>query len=236
MGFSQTSEQTLAAASGSSTGLGKVGTILAAGVLIVRLNCDPRVEKVDWQVQANGAHLVQLYRSRTNVMGATITLADATTVDDADPFIFNGLTFIAETTEGDAAASARKYYAPDQPTAAANLAALLANPTYGVPGIGAITVTAPAATDVLTIAGGAAPVYHFAQSTSAADEIAWASTTLAGLVKHGAVSAAKTTTAAYGGDTYEQWVDGWPFAYLSITSTEATNAITPVVKAVRYWG
>lgn len=236
--FVQNSEITLAAASGSApaqgTGLGKITTLVAAATDYIRLDCDRDVAKVDWVVKANKSHSVQLYRARTNVLGATITLADATAVDDGDTFILNGLTFTAETTDGDASAAARKWYHPNQADGAVNLAALLSHATYGVPGIGAISVAAVDATDVLTIAAGRAFVYQFNQGTSASNEIAWAQTTLASLVTHGsAMSSGLNSTTA--GSTYEQWCDGWPYCYLGITNNDATNPMTYSVKATRYW-
>ena len=129
-------KQVLAAASGSDGGLGKIGTIPIGGVMYVRCDVAPNTALVKWTVQGNKAHAVQAYHAHTKVEAYTITLADATAVDDTDTFELNGLTFTAETTEGDASAAARKWYHPDQPVGAANLAALLADATYGVPGIG----------------------------------------------------------------------------------------------------
>ena len=233
--FVQNSEKVVAAASGSDAGLGKITTLVAAATDYIRLDCDRHVAKVDWAVKADKAHTITLYRARTNVLGATITLTDATAVDDADTFILNGLTFTAETTEGDASAAARKWYHPSQAVGAANLAALLADTTYGVPGIGAITVTAPSTTDVLTIAAGRAPVYQFNQGASDANEVAWAQTTLASLVKHGAAVSGIAANSTTAGTFYEQWCDGWPYCYLGITNNDGSNAMTYSVSATRYW-
>lgn len=137
-GFVQNSEKTLVGATGSANGLGVITTVPAAATIYVRCDTDRDVSKVDWQVKCDKASAVQLYRARTNVTGGTLTLTDATAVDDADNFVFNGLTFAAETTESDAVASARKWYHASQAAGAAALAALLADATYGVPGIGTI--------------------------------------------------------------------------------------------------
>lgn len=234
-GFIQNSEMTLVAASGSDAGLGKITTLVAAATDYIRLDCDRHVAKVDWQVKADKAHTVTLYRARTNVIGGTITMTDATAVDDTDTFILNGLTFTAETTEGDASAAARKWYHPSQAVGAANLAVLLAHPTYGVPGIGTITVTAPTTTDVLTIAGGRAPIYQFNKGTGDVAELTLANTSLASLVKHGSAVTGIADNSTTAGTFYEQWCDGWPYCYLGITNNDGSNAMTYSVKATRYW-
>lgn len=234
--FVQNSETVVAAASGSTAGLGKISTIPASGVNYFRIDCDRNVQKVDWQVQCNKSHSVQLYRARTNVTGGTITFTDATAVDDEDTFMLNGLTFTAEATEVEATPASRQFYLASQAGGAAALAVLLADATYGVPGIGAITVTAPATTDVLTIAAGSAPVYQFNQTAgSDAAEIAWAETTLSGLVAHGAAVTGVALNSTTAGTFYEQWCDGWPYCYLGLTNGDGGAAATVVVKATRYW-
>lgn len=234
-GFIQRSKKTVVAASGSDAGLGKITTLVAAGVNYIRLDLDRNVSKVDWIVKANKVHAVQPYLAETNCTGGTLTFTDATGVDDEDSFIFNALTYIAEATEAQVDITNREWLHATQAGGAAALAVLLAHSTYGVPGIGAITVTAPTTTDVLTIGPGRAPIYQFNQGTSAANEIAWSETTLAGLMKHGSATtgiAANNTTA---GTVYEQWTDGAPYAYLAITNSDAADPMTYSVDAVRYW-
>lgn len=235
-GFCQNSLVTLADGTGSTDGLtAKVSTLAVAATDYIRIPLDRNVAKVDWIIRANKAHTVQKYLSRTNVTGGVITLTDATAVDDGDTFVMNGLTFTAETTENDAVASARKWYHPDQATGAANLATLLANATYGVPGIGAITVTAVDTTDLITIAAGNTPIYQFNQGTSASNEVAWSQTTLASIIKDGAAETGIADNTTTLGTRYEQWTDGWPYAYIGITNNDGAAAMTYSVKAVRYW-
>lgn len=229
MGFSQNSEVTLAKATGSSSGLGKIGTIPAAGVLYVRLNCDKNVEKVDWQVEADGSHTVQLYRARSIVQGVALTLAS---LADGETLVVNGLTYTAKDAGSIPASRFFDSGGADAAADAAALAAVINNPASGTLGLMA-TSAAGVVSVVPSAVAGATTVQ--AVTGTAAGHCAVASTTLTGLVKHGYASAARTTTAAYGGDTYEQWCDGWPYCYISITSTEVANAIIPVVKATRYW-
>lgn len=234
MALTAISEEVLAAASGSTAGLGKIGTVAATATLFVRLDCGRSIDKVDWRVKCNKAHAVQLYKAYTNVTSGTITFTDATAVDDEDSFVLNGLTYIAEVTEAQVDITNREWLHASQAGGAAALAVLLAHPTYGVPGIGSITVAAVDATDVLTISGGKAPLYQFAQGTSAANEIAWAETTKAGLVAQGAATTAIADNSATAGTLYEQWIDGWPYAYLGITNSDESNAATVTVAATKY--
>ena len=229
-------EKILAAASGAT--YGKIGTVLAAATLYVRCPTEaapgPGTSAVDWRIQCNKAHTVTFYKARTNVLGGTITLTDATGVDDGDTFVLNGLTFTAESTESDALASGRKYYIPSQVLAATNLSALLSNATYGVPGIGTITQTVPTTTDVLTIAGGSMTALQFGQGTSDANEIAWAETTLASLIKDGSAISGIADNSTTSGTLYQQWADGWPQVYVGITNNDSSNAATVVVGATIY--
>ena len=235
--FIQNSETLVAAATGSEQGLGKISTVAASGVAFFRLNCDRDMSKVDWVIQSNQDFVAQCYRARTNVIGGTITFTDATGVDADDVLIFNGLSFTFKA--GDNVLAAREVgLGANNAAAAVNLAAMLQDPTYGVPGIGAITITSPATTDVLTIAPGRAPVYQFNLGANlASSEALWAETTLSGLVKHGA---ALTDTTAAGnsltaGTFLEQHSDGWPYCYLGFTNSDAGGAATISVKATRYW-
>jgi len=226
-------EKILAAASGAT--YGKIGTVLAAATLYVRCPTEaapgPGTSAVDWRIQCNKAHTVTFYKARTNVLGGTITMTDATSVDDEDTFVLNGLTFTAETTATDAVLASRMWAHTSQAAGAAALAVLLANTTYGVPGIGAITVTAPTTTDVLTIAGGSMTALQFGQGTSDANEIAWAETTLASLIKDGSAISGIADNSTTAGTLYQQWADGWPQVYVGITNNDSSNAATVVVGA-----
>ncbi len=226
--------QVLAAASGSDGGLGKIGTIPASGVMYVRCDVAPGTNLLKWIVEGNKAHAVQTYLAFEKADAYTITLADATAVDDGDTFELNGETYTAEATEGDAAAASRKFWIGENNAAAAvNLAALLADDTYGVPGLGGATAAAVDATDVITIDIGDAPVLLFNQGTSATNEIAFATTTLAGLIKDGAATTGVADNSATAGAVYEQWVDGVPYAYIGLTNSDAGSAMTAAVSVIQ---
>lgn len=225
---------TLAAATGSTGGYGKITTEPAAGILYVRMDCAPNTHSIEWVIECNKAHAVQFYRAESNVLGGTITFTDATAVDDADPCVLNGLTYTAEATEEDAVASERKFWTgANNAAAAANLAALLTDATYGVPGITA-SVAAVDTTDVITIAATTATTLQFGQSTSDAAEIAWANTTLASLIKDGTATTAIADNSATAGTIYRQVTYGWPYAYAAITNSDNADAATIIVKATAY--
>jgi len=141
-------EQVLAAATGSTGGLGKIATVLASGVIYARLDNTGfgRTDHVTWRVKCNKAHAVQLYRSRTLVDSATITLASM--ADGETGPILQGLTNIAEDTAASASWAARKYYTggADDTADAVQLAALL-NADYAIVTAG----TSVADTDKLVI-------------------------------------------------------------------------------------
>jgi len=239
-GFIQRTPITLANSSGGYRGIPtKVGTLLASATNYIRLDVDKHVSKVDWVISYDKAATLAFFFAETNVTGCTIKLDDAKAIEDTDAFDFNGLTFIAETTEAHAVASERKFYAPSQAVAAANLATLLADSTYGVPGIGSIAVTAPTTYDLLTIAGGSASCYQLKKGSGDADEFILAETTLASLIKDNDTPSVTDTTAAgnstKGGTKVGQWTDGAPYVYLGITNNAASDAMTYSVKAVRHW-
>ena len=220
-------------ASSTST-TGKIGTLAAAATLYVRCPCEavtPATSLVEWRIKCNKAHTIAFYKARTNVLSGTITFTDATGVDDEDTFELNGLTFIAEATASDVVTSNREWLHATQAGGAAALAVLLKNATYGVPGLGAITVTAPSTTDVLTIASDTNTALHFNQGTSAANEIAFASTTLASLAKDGSATTGIADNSTTSGTLYQQWADGWPQVYVGITNNDSSNAATVVVGA-----
>jgi len=222
---------------GATSVLGKIGTVPASGTLYVRCPLPagpgPATKAVDWRIKCNTIHTITFYKARTNVLSGTITLTDATAVDDGDAFELNGLTFTAESTESDALASGRKFYMPSQVLAATNLSALLTNATYGVPGIGTITQTAPTTTDVLTLTSDTNTALHFNQGSSATNEIAWANTTLASLIVD-SDAPARTGLAAITTNTgtlYRQYADGWPQLYVGVTNNDGAAAATMVVGA-----
>lgn len=222
---------------GATSVLGKIGTVPVAGTLYVRCPCEsgpgPATSAVDWRILCDKAHTVTFYKARTNVLSGTITLTDATAVDDTDTFELNGLTFTAETTATDAILASRMWAHTSQAAGAAALSALLTNATYGVPGIGTITVTAPTTTDVLTLTSGTNTALHFNQGTSATNEIAWANTTLASLIVD-SDAPARTGLAAITTNTgtlYRQYADGWPQLYVGVTNNDGAAAATMVVGA-----
>lgn len=133
------SERVLAAAADSEGGLGKIGTIVNGASIYVRQAVNPG-EDIEWRVQSDTTHTVQLYKARTKVSGGTITLAAATRVDDEDTFILNGNTITAESTAADAAWAARKWKSggADEAADAAQLAALI-NADYAVLVDGSVT-------------------------------------------------------------------------------------------------
>lgn len=82
----------------SATSLvGKIGTIPATtGVLYVRADCDDRAyTHLDWNVKSDTALSLQMYRSKTIVDSAYITLANMV---DADTPVLNGVSLVAEST------------------------------------------------------------------------------------------------------------------------------------------
>jgi len=140
-------ESVLAAATGSAGGLGKIGTVVNTGTIYVRQLVSPG-QDIEWRVQSDKTHTVQLYKARTNVTGGTITLAAATRVDDEDTFVLQGLTNTAEATAESVSYAARKWKCDgaDENADAVALAALL-NADYAVVTAG----TSVAATDKLVI-------------------------------------------------------------------------------------
>lgn len=224
------------AGAGSTYGLLSTGGVVNAAKIYVVCDCSSvPVSAVDWVISSGQQFTYQFFRAASNPLTATITLTDATAVDDGDTFILNGLTFTAEATEGDALAAERKFWTGASNAAAAvNLAALLLDGTYGVPGLSAAAITSPTTTDVLTLACDDASTLHFAQGTSDANEIAWADTTLTNLYTQAAVSSNVAATTGTSGTTYKQTVDGWPYAVLCYTNTSGSAAATPVIRSIRY--
>ena len=216
---------------GAASTLGKIGVLPTTGTLYVAVNASgANYSRCDWRIQHTQASNITFYRARTNVLSGTLTLTDATAVDDGDTCVINGLTFTAESTEDDADASERKYWTGASNAAAAvNLAALLSDATYGIPGLTSATAAAVDTTDVITLVSGTNTALQFAQGTSDANEIAWASTTLASLIKdeggERTAVAANNTTA---GTKYEQWVDGWPWLFCSVYQSSGSDSTVVV--------
>lgn len=219
-------ERVLAAASGSTGGLGKIATVLASGVIYARLDNTGfgRTDHVTWRVKCNKAHTVQLYRSRSIVDSATITLASM--ADGETGPILQGLTNIAEDTAASAAWAARKYYTggADDTADAVQLAALL-NADYAVTTAG----TSVAATDklVITTDEGA----HTIVAAAAADYPAGkyglnvtAATELASIILAINHKANITCATAVAGDTVTINKDGKDYVFTGhATTTTAAN-------------
>lgn len=222
----------LAAATGSTGGLGKTGTLVQNATMWVRVPVNDGTARVKVWPKCNKAHEVQAYLGADDaLLTGTITLADAAALEDTDSFEFNGLTFIAETTEAQVDITNREWYHPSQAAGAVNLCALLNDATYGVPGF-TFTSEAVGATDVITFVSTTATALLFNQGTSDAAEIAFAATCAANLRPEGALlsgKAANTTTKGY---AVELWNDGL-VPYFSLKQTEALAA-TVVFEAARF--
>lgn len=198
----------------------------ASKVVYVRADCNkytPATNLVDWRVKSNKAATILAYRSFTNDLSATITLADATQADDGDTCIINGVTLTAEETEGDAVGL--KWWCK-QTTTILDAVSLAACINANVPGVLAtaaarVITLVPSATSALPFG---APAILFQQGTSAANEIAFADTTLSKLRKDNSftsVTGADNSTTA--GTIYKQFADGYPFCYLGYTDTSAAE-------------
>jgi len=226
-------DKLVAAAAESYGGLGKIGTVAVAGTLYIRADLNTRsVAKMHWQVQCDKAWKYQLFLAHANVTGGTLTFADAYAVDNTDTCVLNGLTFTC-VTSGATTADREYNLGADNAATAVNLAALLTNATYGVPGI-TTRVNAVAATDVITIEATTAPLLQFAQGGSAADEVAWAETTLAHLVPVAAQSAQQAANSTTDGSLIAQDIYGWPYAYIAVSNDDGAAAATFVVKTICY--
>lgn len=138
-------EKVLAAASGSTGGLGKIGTLAAtSGVMYVRADTgNANVRRALWRVQSNNGHSVAFYRARTRVDSVTLTLSS---LADTETAIVNGLTYTGEATAADAAYASRKFNVGGDDTADAAALTALINADYAVATAG----TSVAATDKLT--------------------------------------------------------------------------------------
>ena len=219
----------LAAATGAE--VGKIGTVAASGILYVRCDCNkntPATDFIDWLVKANKASTMLFYKSRTIANTGTITLADATPLDDTNSFFLNGVELIAEDTLADATGA--KFYsggADETVTATALAACINAN----VPG-----VLATAAARVVTVVCTTASTLMFLLvSGTDANEAAWADNTLANLMRDSSIAQVTgADNSATLGTLYKQDVDGYPYCYLGYTSTDGAAATALSVSAAMH--
>lgn len=203
------------------------GTLAASGVVYVRADClthTPATYAVDWRVKSNKASTMLFYRSRTIANGATITLATATRVDVDDTCVINGVTLTAK-----ASGTVANTWVQGKASATLDAVELAAAINLYVPGIAATS-----SGEVITLAPVAssdypqgAPTILWGQGTSAANELAFASTTLASLIKDGAIAsvtgADNSTTA---GTIYHQRAYGYPYCYIGYTDTAGETTLT----------
>jgi hypothetical protein len=219
------------AGAASTTGL--IGTVANAAKIYVACDCASfPVNYIDWVIDSDQQFTYQFYRANSNVLSATITLTDATAVDNTDTFVLNGITFTA-VTSGAVAASHEFNLGASNAACAVNLAALL-DSANGVPGIASATITSPTTTDVITLACDTATTLQFAQGLSASDEITYADTTLTGLYTKDAVSSNTAATTTNAGWVIPQTMNGWKWGYVCLTNTSGSAAATFVVNTVRY--
>lgn len=220
---------TIAAATGSNGGLGKIGTLPAtSGFLLAHVPCGPEIEKIEWILKSDNAGTHQLYRSEKIIESVTLTLAS---LADTETLIVNGLTFTAEDTEDDALASGRKFYTggADDTADAVALTALINDASYGVPGVYA---SSAAAVVTLVPEGKFGASLIQAVTGTAGGHCTVAASALTGLTKQGG-SVVTAADAASGGYIIEQAVNGWPYAYIGLTNTDG-DAATVTLKAARY--
>jgi hypothetical protein len=139
-------ELVLAKGTGSTGGLGKIGTVPDDGWLYVRCdNTDGEAcSAIDFRVQSTKKHDVQLYKARSIVDNVTITVDS---LADTETVLLNGLTYTAEATANTVNFASREFsVAGDNDEDAAALAAII-NADYAVVTAG----TSVAATDKLVI-------------------------------------------------------------------------------------
>lgn len=220
-------ELVLASAAGSTGGLGKIGTVPAAGTLYVRCPNDTwgRTDHIGWRVQCNKAHTVQTYRARVIACSVAMTL---TALDATDTIIINGLTFEGKAGAAEVATLKFSIDTGDTETAV-SLAACINDATYGVPG-----VTATPAAAVVTLVPTTATVVQAVVGTATAGECGIVQTILPGLIKDASSTTGIADNSATAGTMYEQWIDGFPQAYIAITNNDGAVAATVVVAATRY--
>jgi hypothetical protein len=134
-------ELVLAAATGSTGGLGLITTVPASGVLYVRC---AGAGRIDWDVACNKTSTVQLYRTRSKVESVTLDVS-ANTLANTETVVGNGLTFTAHT---DTNVRATRQFAIDG-IGTADATELAAAINYGT----ALTVTACDLGETLLITG-----------------------------------------------------------------------------------
>ena len=222
------------AGSGSTTG--KIGTVANAAILYVALDCsDFPVSGIDWAITSDQQFTYQLFRSHQNEISGTLTLADAKVLEANDTLKINELTFTAKATAD--ASLADRYFdlGASNAEAAVNLAAMLADDTYGVPGLNSATSVPTAATDVITLVSGSNTTLQFGQGTSDADEIVWSDATRASLWTHAvAVASNAATTGTRGIVVNQSNMNGWEWGFIALTNTSGGAAATFEVRAMRY--
>jgi hypothetical protein len=138
-------ELVLADDTASEDGLGKIGTVPDDGYLYVR--CDtstPTVSAVDWRVQSDKIHDVQLYKARSIVDSVTLTL---NTWANAETAVINGLTYTGATNAAAGDYATRNFSIEGSNDADAIALAALINADYAVVTAG----TSVAGTDKLVI-------------------------------------------------------------------------------------
>ena len=209
---------------GAASVLGKIGTVPAAIELFVRCPCVtqlPGAGRALWRVSCDKAHAIRFFLARTILDAPTITFAS---VAASDTVVINGLTFTAHANT--TTLSTRTFsIGADEDAAAVQLALCINAATYGVPG-----VTAVAALHVVTVTAVTATTVHSVTGVGGA-RVVCASTILTTLAQQGATIAGLAANNTLAGIIYEQWVNGYPHAYIGVTNNDASNAATMVVGA-----
>jgi hypothetical protein len=138
-------ELVLAKATGSTGGLGKIGTVADDEWLYVRCDTsDDTTSAVDFRVQSTKKHDVQLYKARSVVDSVTLTLSS---LADTETLFINGITYTGEATANTATYDAWEFDVSGDNTADAAALAALINADYSVVTAG----TSIAAADKLLI-------------------------------------------------------------------------------------
>ena len=213
---------------GAASVLGLIGTVAAAATLLVRCPCPtvaPAAEHIDWRVSCNKAHTLQFYKARSVVNAATITVADATPLDNNDTLILNGLTFTAKDAGTTLASRYFNSGGGDEIATATAICACINDATYGVPGV----VAASAGTRVIALTCTTATTLQFAQGTSDANEATFVSTTLLALSQDGAAISGLADNSTTTGRIWPQQADGYPQCYVGLTNNDGAAAATVVV-------
>ena len=115
-------------------------------------------------------------------------------------------------------------------TAASNSANVITG-TYGCPGV--LATSAAAVTTIVPSAVNGTTALQAITGT-AAGAFSPSVTTLATLIKDGAAKTGNALNSTTAGTFYEQYVNGWPQAYLGFTSEDAGAVSTITVAATKY--